>query len=235
MKAQPKDFPGMCFSATASFTAGACLLMGGLYGMNRAIQYAPQWVPLTIYPVAFAIQQLMEGGVWVSLKDSSLDGAHTTQFFALGFLFFSHCFWLFWVPFSIFWLEERQLQRRVLFVLIILGSLLGVYLYLPVLFNDWVQVNVASGHIAYDIRLAFGGLLPWTTGRLLYAGLTLIPFLVTPKVSLNLLGILLFLAMVVTVWLYEAIAFISVWCFFAAIISAYILYVLHEEIVLETQ
>lgn len=216
----------MCFSATASLTAGSLLLISGAYTTYWAQQSAPKYVPLAAYPLAFGIQQLMEGGVWIGLNQEATQVMHT---FALGFLGFSHGFWLFWVPFSIFWLEERPLYKRFLGSLTVLGCLFGATLYLPLWFNDWMQVSATHGHMTYDVRLIYGGLIPWSLGRSLYAAIVLLPFLLAPKPSIHLLGLLMLTSMLVTVWLYEAIAFISVWCFFAAIISLYILYVLREQ------
>jgi len=221
----------MCFSATASFTAGSLLLLGGLYATRRSMQFAPKFVPLAAYPLGFGLQQVMEGGVWVNLQSGSLETAHV---FALGFLFFSHCFWLFWVPFSIYWLEEHQFRKQILLGLTILGSLFGASLYLPLLLNDWVQVAIASRHITYDVQLVYSGLIPWTMGRSIYASFILIPFLVAPKSAIHWLGILIFASMVTTALIYEAIAFISVWCFFAALISSYIIYLTREQTTLET-
>ena len=56
----------MCFSATASLTAGSCLCLGGIYAISQAVQFAPKFIPLAAYPLAFGVQQLIEGGVWFS-------------------------------------------------------------------------------------------------------------------------------------------------------------------------
>jgi len=220
----------MCFSAAASFTAGSLLCLGGIYTTRRSLKFAPKFIPLAAYPLGFGLQQLMEGGVWLNLQSDFIE---TGRIFALGFLFFSHCFWLFWVPFSIFWLEERPLQKQILLGLTILGGLFGVSLYLPLLLNDWVQVEVARQHITYDVKLIYSDWIPWTIGRSVYAAFILIPFLIAPKPSIHLLGILIFASMVATAFIYDAIAFISVWCFFAALISSYIIYLLREKTALE--
>jgi len=62
------------------------------------------------------------------------------------------------VPFSIFWLEDRPLQKQILLGLTILGGLFAVSLYLPLLLNDWVQVEVARQHITYDVKLIYSDL-----------------------------------------------------------------------------
>ena len=153
---------------------------------------------------------------------------NTANKFALGFLFFSHCFWLFWVPFSIFWSEERPIQKRTLLGLTLLGGLLGASVYLPVWLNDWVQVAIAHRHITYDVRLIYNDVVPWSLGRLFYASLVVLPLILSEKTAVNLLGGLIGLSMAITVIMYQSIFFISVWCFFAAIISIYIIYMMRR-------
>lgn len=213
----------MCFSATASFTAGACLCLGGIYAVNRAVQMAPKFTPLAIYPFAFGIQQLIEGGVWVALQGGWMEMANR---FALGFLLFSHGFWLFWVPFSVFWLEERPIPKQILLGLTVVGGLFGASLDLPLWLNDWVRVAIAHRHITYDVTLIYNDVIPWSLGRLFYASLVILPFALSEKKAVKVMGGLIGLSVAITAILYESIFFISVWCFFAAIISSYILYYL---------
>jgi len=211
----------MCFSATASLTAGAGLAIGGLYAMRQSSRSIPQAMPLAALPLAFGVQQLLEGGVWVSLQTGAVPAG---QVFALGFLFFSHCFWLFWVPFSIFWLEERPVPKQILLGITIAGGVLGTSLYLPLLINNWVQVAIAQGHITYDVRLIYSDLIPWSWGRIFYAAIVLVPFFLSQRLAVNGLGGLIGLSIAITIGLYESRFFISIWCFFAAIISTYLIY-----------
>ena len=215
----------MCFSATASFTVGSMLLIGGTYAIVRAVKERPDWVPIAAYPIAFGIQQLLEGGVWVKLLTSSVEA---TQPLAFGFLFFSHLFWPLWVPYSVLWLEKRCLNKRLLFALTIMGGLFGVSMYLPLFLNDWMQVGIEKGHIAYETILIYDELISQTLVRLFYAALILVSLFLAVEKSIKVLGVLILLSMLATFFLYEYVHFISVWCFFAAIISTYIIYVIHR-------
>lgn len=223
----------MCFSPTASFTVGTALLAGGIYGTVYALEREPKLTPLAAYPIAFGLQQIMEGGVWMSLLQG--DGYPTARLFALGFLSFSHGFWLFWVPFSIYWAAPPGLRRQILLGMTILGALFGASLYGPLLINDWVQVAIGDRHIVYDVILLYSGLIPWSVGRLIYASFIVGPFLLSQRWSVRGLGALILCSMAATTMLYAAENFISVWCFFAAVISAYIILLLRQQSVLEPQ
>ena len=112
----------MCFSATASFTLGSILLIGGTYAMVRAVKETPDFVAIAAYPIAFGIQQIFEGGVWVNLLNGSVK---VTQIPAFGFLFFSHLFWPLWVPLSIWWLEKRSFNKRLLLPVFLTEKAIG--------------------------------------------------------------------------------------------------------------
>ena len=59
----------MCFSATASFTAGAGLLIVGAVAARRARQ--PAELPFALIPALFGVQQLIEGAIWLTLPDNA--------------------------------------------------------------------------------------------------------------------------------------------------------------------
>lgn len=86
----------VCFSATVSFSVAAALHPAGISCARTANEIDPKWVPLAIYPLAFSIQQMIEGVLWLGIYTDYqiiIAGA------ARGFLFISHFFWLAWVPF----------------------------------------------------------------------------------------------------------------------------------------
>ena len=56
----------MCFSATASFSAGAVLL--GLGTLTVKSAHRRRELPLAAIPLLFAIQQLTEGVIWLTFR-----------------------------------------------------------------------------------------------------------------------------------------------------------------------
>ena len=55
----------MCFSATASFSAGAVLTGLGAISLHKAS--TPKEYPFASIPLLFGIQQIAEGFVWLSM------------------------------------------------------------------------------------------------------------------------------------------------------------------------
>ena len=56
----------MCFSATASFSAGAVLL--GIGALTVKSSHRRREMPLAAIPLLFAIQQLTEGVIWLTFR-----------------------------------------------------------------------------------------------------------------------------------------------------------------------
>jgi len=217
----------MCFSATASFGVAAPLLPVGVYCMQRAARVDARWVPFAAYPLAFGLQQAFEGAVWIGIDsgDAALTGAA-----AQGFLFFAYFFWLSWVPLSILALERGARRRRALVAVTVLGGLYGASLYLPLLLHgDWLSITVVQRSILYEPRLIYDGILDREILRVVYAAIIVGSLFVSSVSQIRVFAALIF-ASVIGAYLYFNYAFTSVWCFFAAILSLYVLYIVHREV-----
>ena len=118
----------MCFSATASFTLSGALVPIGLYTIARVSRSNTAWLPFAAFPLIFGLQQSVEGFVWLGLRteDSALVGIASRTY-----LFFSHFFWLLWVPFSVWMLEQDPARKRIVAVLTGVGCVYGLSLFLP--------------------------------------------------------------------------------------------------------
>ena len=69
----------MCFSATASFSSGVVLLGVGTLTLKAA--QSQRELPVAAIPLLFAIQQLTEGLIWLTLSsDAPLLNAGTTLY-----------------------------------------------------------------------------------------------------------------------------------------------------------
>jgi hypothetical protein len=212
----------MCFSAPMSFAASALLLPAGFYALRLAYQQNTRYIPLASIPVAFAIQQACEGLVWLGLGTDSLIEMNLGAF---GFLAFAYWFWLFWSPCSVALLEANPNVRSLCWGFGILGFIYGGLLYVPMLIQpQWLSVHVVHHSIQYDTRLIFD---PWFSqqfDRLLYALIILIPFSLASNRSLKLFGAAIAVSAIVThLLLYQV--FVSVWCFFAAILSLWLVFI----------
>ncbi len=216
----------MCFSATASFTASALLVPTGIYALKIAWQQDRTYLPLAAMPLMFGVQQALEGGLWLGLAAND-PGLKTVG--SLGFLLFSHGVWLGWVP-LVAWSQEPQgPRRRIMGAVALLGAIYGLLLYVPLLLDSgrWA-VETVDGSIYYRLHLIFGPWLPGVPASLIYGAIVLLPLLIASSRPIQGFGVLLALSMVSAQWLFSH-AFISVWCFFAALLSLDIRAVLRQS------
>lgn len=211
----------MCFSASASFTASAILIPAGIYCIKKASECARPYWAIGLLPLVFGIQQLFEGFIW--LAQGTADDSRLP---ALGFLFFSHLFWLFWIPFSCYFLETRSLRRKVFLGFAVLGLLHGLIMYIPFVLNtNWFKVELMKHSIVYATRLLYDDFVPRIAVRGLYAVIVLVPLLFSSDRNVKIFGVIILLSVVLST-IFFGYAFISVWCYFAAILSVYILFMI---------
>lgn len=216
----------MCFSATASFAMGGLLIPAGAYAVAKARQAGSGWMPFAAYPVMFGIQQIFEGFVWLGLDSGD---AEITALSAFGFLLMSHFFWLAWVPLSVWLTETDRARRRMTGILSILGCLYGLSLYLPVIvFPDNLTVAVVNRSIDYSLRLTVDGSFNLAAIRVAYGAIIIGALVLSSDRRIQFFGGLVAGSLLVTYAFYEY-AFISVWCFFAAGLSAYLALVIAQN------
>lgn len=215
----------LCVSAPVSFTVGVVLLLLGGVALKKSRQNVPSYFPLAVFPLAFGIQQILEGIVWLEIGDAGSEFLYPV---AYGFLFFSHFFWPAWATYTAYRLESRGRRKKVLKIFAMFGLLFGILHYFPILINGGLEITVREGALRYRPDLIFG---TWATNYLvgpLYVAIVLPPFFITSKRSVNMFGFLLTVSLVISYAFYHY-AFTSVWCFFAAVISFYVIYMLHRK------
>lgn len=195
----------MCFSATASFAAGTVLSAIGVATVARAERKSDK--VFAAIPLFFGIQQLTEGVIWLSFGSPQVLGAMT-----FVFLLFSHVIWPTLIPLAVFLMERGPWRRRVLAVCIAVGAVVSAY-FLYYLLKEQVRPEVLNKCIAY-VSPHFSKIFVLSP----YTVATCASCLVSSHRFVNLFGVVVFLSALVAYQFYE-IAFISVWCFFAAILS----------------
>ncbi|WP_455205587.1 DUF6629 family protein [Kaarinaea lacus] len=215
----------MCVSAAASFSVGAVLLPIGAYCVLQANKRDKRFLAFAVYPIAFGIQQLFEGMLWLSLTNNSDDFSLPGAF---GFMFFSHFFWLFWVPFSVWCVHPQGAKKHIALAFTIIGGLYGALMYFPAIFNDgWLHIEIIRGSIVYEAKLIYDGFMPRLLVRIIYAVIILLPLLAQSQRQVLYFGILILVSVIAATVLF-GYAFISVWCFMAAIISAYMIFMMRR-------
>lgn len=196
----------MCFSTEASFTASVILgTAGGAMLKNASSRFL---FFLAAIPLLFAIQQLAEGLVWLHL--SYHIGSDALFFNAQrAYLIFAFLIWPIWIPISFALIEPVTWRRYLLFFNFYCGlALFLVNLYYSEKTNISVQVINHS--------LQYMGQTPHQT--ISYALIVLLPMFLSSLKNVWILGILVAFAYLVADYFY-AKTFVSVWCFFAALIS----------------
>jgi hypothetical protein len=127
------------------------------------------------------------------------------------------------VPWSVFKLEKESKRKKILGIIAGVGALMSAYLGFC-LFSYDIKATVSERHIYYfqdypkDLKL-FGGIL--------YLAATILPSFISYFKPLKLLGTAILISYIITVIFYEGYV-ISVWCFFASVISIVVLWAIHH-------
>jgi hypothetical protein len=216
----------MCFSATASFSAAVVLIPVGVYCIKKAVGLKSPYWTFAILPLMFGIQQIFEGLVWLEFDPG---GGGATRLPALGFLFFSHVFWLFWIPFACYIVENSAIKKKVFIITVFIGAAHGLIMYIPLWFNkDWLIVELLRQSIEYKASLFYDEYVPRIVVRVFYGLIVITPLVFSSDRYIKIFGIIIAISVAIAT-VFFGYAFISVWCYFAAILSLYILFMILQK------
>ncbi len=214
----------MCFSANASFGAGIVLTFIGI-GAIRKTQH-PSQIPFACIPLIFAVQQITEGFLWLTLPNPNW--IETQRVLTYLFLLFAQIIFPIWVPIAILFLEKESTRKNIQRILVVLGTLVSMYLTYC-LFMFQIQAKIISYHIAYEQN--YPPAFKYAAG-ILYVISTIIPPFFSHIKKMWLLGLTIFISYIITTIFYDNYL-VSVWCFFASIISISV-YIIMIEIRIKT-
>ena len=197
----------MCFSATASFSTGILLLGAGILTIKAARR--PRDIPFAAIPLLFSVQQLIEGVIWLTFRyEAPLLNAVMTH----GYSFFSHVLWPVYVPVAVLLMEPPGWRRTTLRVLSMAGMAMSAYLMYTLVMYP-VMSQPTGQHIEY--------LSPHFLAAAVMSAY-LLSTTISPIVSsypwVRVFGVLALMSFA-GVYYFYAKWFISVWCFFAAVLS----------------
>ncbi|MEO1210255.1 MAG: DUF6629 family protein [Cyanobacteria bacterium J06638_20] len=217
----------MCFSATASFALSAALLPMGGWCCQKAWRGDRHFLPLAAFPLAFGVQQAIEGFVWLGMGNQN---SALTCVAATGFVFFSHGFWLFWTPFMALMLETRPRVRWLWQAMALIGFAYGAYFLVPLSFHpDWLFVTLQNQTLNYSLHILIPHPALKLLGQVVYVVTILAPLLLVSHPSVQRLGWLVLGSLLATTYLFPG-GLVSVWCFFAAVSSVYVGYLFVQNI-----
>jgi hypothetical protein len=200
----------MCFSATASFGAGVVLSVIGVATIKKVIH--PSQIPFATIPLLFSMQQFSEGFLWLALTQPAY--AFLQEFTTYLFLTFAQVIWPFYVPAAIFLFQEKEKRGNISKILAVIGAAVSLYLAYCLLMYP-VEAKITGHHIAYwqdypDALDIYSGTF--------YVLATIVPAFFSPIKHMRFLGAAILISYIITQVFYSGYI-VSVWCFFASIIS----------------
>jgi hypothetical protein len=197
----------MCFSASASFVAGTSLAAIGVATLRKA--ETPAERPFAMIPLLFGIQQLTEGVIWLTFAE---DSPALKQAVTYVYSTFSHVLWPMYVPFAIGALEAVRWRKRTIYAFQAAGIAVGLYLLYFLLVAP-VTAQVVGRHIQYVSPHFYVGPV-----MVLYLAATCVSCLFSSHRFVILFGLLALLSFI-GAYLYQVHALVSIWCYFAAVLS----------------
>lgn len=200
----------MCFSETASLVAGVTLCGVGAAVLPMATRQRE--IPLAAIPLLFGIQQLVEGFVWRALET----GDHVGGVLVGTYLFFALVLWPTFVPLAAWLVEPDQRRRKGIAAVGAVGLAVSLYLGFT-LFSHDVAAHARTHRIVYDLPTFPRGMNAYP-----YIFATCASCLLSSLRSLNALGVFAMVTASIAASLYSY-AFVSVWCFLAALISGVVI------------
>jgi hypothetical protein len=200
----------ICFSATASFSAGAAMLVLGTMTVRRAGGLSE--IPYAAIPMVFGLQQLIEGGLWQSLPAQTC----TTHELTIVYLLLSNVLWPLYLPLAVWLLEPRPEHRRKIAWTVAGGGAASLFFLAAIVMHP-VTAAIKGMHIKYQIPHQHDAI-----AVAIYAAATCLAPLLSSHKMVRLFGIVLVGSMVVAAILYLH-WFASVWSFFAALLSGLVL------------
>lgn len=200
----------MCFSAEASFTAAAVLTLLGT-GTIRNNWHRKNFLLFAAVPLLFALQQFGEGLVWLSIGDGccSLMGRWI-------FLIFAWTVWPVYFPLSIYIVEKEQWRRQIVLICVFCGAWISTF-NLAFLATTPFDPLVVDGSLFYTYSQMMD--------QVIYAIVVLLPLFLSSVPKVWIFGLAGAITFVITSFVWAA-TFTSVWCFFAAILSALLYFIL---------
>lgn len=212
----------MCFSAAASFAASIVLFPLGLYSVYKALKTNKDYLLFSFIPIIFSIHQFIQGLIWDTLHARSYVSLYHS---VLAFTFIAFFIWPFYIPLSIYAIEPNPRRKKIFLGLIFFGLALGLASYIPLLIGIIsVDVAVVKHSISYPV---YQPVYMQNIYTVFYVLIVVFSLFLSSIKEIRIFGMLLLSAFLFSaVCFYYAIT--SVWCFFAALLSLYIIYCINQ-------
>ncbi|NOU46911.1 MAG: hypothetical protein HOO86_07610 [Bacteroidales bacterium] len=210
----------MCFSTEASFVGGAIISVIGVATVKKI--HKPSQLVFASIPLFFGLQQITEGFLWLSLPNPEY--IHFQKFATYLFLIMAEVLWPLMIPVSVLLMEKNTKRKIVLWMLLGIGITLSMYYAACLLFYT-VRPEITGYHILYNTDFPKPLVIFSFT---FYLIATITPLFVSSIKRTHLLGVLMFFSCLITAIFFTQYL-TSVWCFFAALISGVIYWILRDS------
>jgi len=209
----------MCFSAGASFAGGVIITTIGVATIMKV--HKPSQIVFASIPLFFGFQQFVEGFMWLILQHPEYSRFQETDMYA--FLIMAQVFWPMMIPMAVLHMEKNKKKIKALWLLLGIGLLVSIY-YIVCMLTYQVTPQISGYHIHY---LEHSPKILTFIAFVLYLIASITPLFISSIKRTHLLGILMSLSCLVTIIFFTQYL-TSVWCFFAALISAVIYWILSD-------
>lgn len=213
----------MCFSATASFTASAVIGTIGVASLRSCKSENER--PFASIPLFFGVQQFCEGLIWLSFNNP--DFASVQYPATLSFLAFAWIVWPALVPYASYRLEQNPNRKKWLQRLMFIGLISSAYSIYR-MYQGHPMPYIADFHIDYRFSRHNEPSLMDTPQQLAYLISTVIPLFVSSRNGVFWLAVSNFISLLIAYYFFRH-ALPSTWCFFAAVLSGIIYWILNTR------
>ena len=196
----------MCFSAPVSF--GAAAILGGVGAMTVSKVAKPSELPLAVEPLIFAVQQGMEGLLWLTVPFGRSSGIWLASAFAAIALIL----WPVLTPIAAALVEPKRKRRRLIYALLLPGGVVALYSAITIFTHPYLAWPASRALIyvnddPYPPALAAAYLIAICA-----------PPLISSSRILRIFGAIVLVGLAVSMLaFYESV--VSVWCFFGTMAS----------------
>ena len=164
-------------------------------------------LPFGSIPIFFGIQQTIEGVVWLSFSYPVLNTI-ATYIYSI----FANVLWPIFIPLSVFLVETDKNRKNILRMFFFVGISVGLYL-LYFIFRNSVTSNIVGNSIYYKTPELYT-----STIIAIYLIATCGSCLFSSHKIINMFGVIILFSFGIAAWFFIE-TFLSVWCFFSAILS----------------
>ncbi|MCK5601071.1 hypothetical protein KAR91_04325 [Candidatus Pacearchaeota archaeon] len=210
----------MCFSAEASFATGVVISAVGIATLRKVRK--PEQRLFAVIPLLFGFLQFTEGVLWITLRSGRHDWLQNAA--AYIFLITALVIWPVMIPLSMWFMEKVKKRKKILAILMVTGGILSIYYaFCLISYNVTPQIN--RFHIQYidEFPTTLVGI-----AYLFYMVSTVAPLFVSSVRWMWLFGIMIMVSYIVT-GIFFTHYLTSVWCFFAALSSVMIYWILSKS------